>query len=498
MPRPPARRGRPRRQPVAKAPKEIPKPAGREYGGNSVEVVIAAPRTVERHAKPSNRASAQEGGDSPIIEDENSKTAKHQTPTAKTRHIIDELPVPLSSPRRNDFPSSFHNRGDTSSKIRKIGTPAFESSMLSNFRRRPRQPSILQMMQGDPSSELDEDDDNFLGSFDPDDESTPLKIANRQSIPRDPMLTPSASMLYKSPTGSVKKRRLQIGGQVQVPRSPGQITIASTNEERAEYSASEDDFLPTPRRAQLSPAPEIWSQTMMPPISSPASTLPIQQLDSQSDQLHDTSRVHPNAVGNDVEPRISTAALRENLLPQRQLRQRRQRGNRRAKILTDYDDDGLYNIHFGHAGVDEDELSYLPSKIRKPKGSRGAKNKIDSSKASVSTRGAQGQKAKRQPMIRSSNIQRTRTSDLSRSKKVSDITYSSHRRHAKHPDKENQPTRVRSLHPSEPEEPDSADEALTPAPNQSLFSEELRRQAEKFAEISRWSMEFEDVTTSMD
>ncbi|PGG97964.1 hypothetical protein AJ79_09019 [Helicocarpus griseus UAMH5409] len=511
MPRPPARRGR--RPKVTEAPRPVTVRGNRRPNDNDdMGVIIPKPsreprldecdghaagldedRMEDLHATPSIHREEL------VINNESHLTmSKHQTPMSKHQNSADGSMLVLSSAAGKAFVSNLPHRGDTSSRIQKTGTPAFESSMLSNFRRRPRQPSILQMMQGDPSSDLDEDD--FLGTFDPDDESTPLKFPNRKSIPQLPISSPSSTP-HNLPTGSSKKRKLYTEPEVQVSGSPEPFGLVIASDQSFERTGSEDDLLPTPRRAQPVDAPEIMSQTMMPPMSSPVSSAEKQPPDAaRCDDTKGTNRLRRNRTVSEkgrplvcnAGPRISTATLRENLLPQRRLRRRCQKLNYGdGRISDDLESESEY---YGAFEADQDELSYSTSRVpKRQKCTAGSKTNSNNKRADIA-KDIPGRK-RRKPAPKSTNIQPSKNSQPP-SSKGGGITYSSRRSYVSFKDKENQPIHATSTSMSESEEPFVAADVLPSVSKGMLLSDELVQQARKFAEISKWSLEFEDATSA--
>ncbi|OAX82644.1 hypothetical protein ACJ72_03006 [Emergomyces africanus] len=522
MPRPPAKRAR--RPKGTKAPETSAVVHSTQPDENNFAVVVTRKSkqvqglkeqdrfteniSCEAHREYSLGASYAQGGELVANEDGDPDVpvAKHQaqTPVSKHQNGGSELPSridSMSSAIGKVFLSNLPNRGDTSSRVQKTGTPTFESSMLSNFRRRPRQPSILQMMQGDPSSELD--DDELLGSFDPDDESTPLKFSNRKSIVQNRLSTPSSTP-QNLPTTSVMKRKSPLEVQVQVSRSPDPSEVAISTDEHGDNSGSEDDLLPPPRGAQSPEPSEVLSHTMMPPESSPVSSVEKQTLDAtrydrseianSPPRTRKTAGKHPPII---CKSQISTAALRENLLPQRQHRHRE--ANNGNKLTSDgIESEHLPNDYCGTFEVDQDELSYPASRLSKRR-----KNMAGGARARKGTRNkkrvdtdsdTEGRRQK--PAIKSCNIQPGTNSQLPRSKKGREIALFSCEVYAELADKENQSVHTTSAPPPEPEEPLSVADILPPASEHVFLSEELLQQARKFAEISQWPLAFEDATVT--
>lgn len=424
---------------------------------------------------------------------------RSQTPVSKSREqAIESSPMtervatgsrpPTRARGYSSTLSLAGRKGDMSSRV--PGTPAFESSMLSNFRRRPRQPSILQMMQADGSSDLDDDD--FLGSLSPEDESTPLNLA-RKSLMSKPLATsPSTPPLPSS--GSSRKRK-RTPEEVQVPQSPPGFLEDSPRASfvpgsvKDEASASHEELPAAPVD------PEAFSQTMALPLSSSPVSTPHEIVDvpRQVGSRSAKERVEKSTTEADdkaVEPRVqlSTAALQEKFLPRR----RRQHRNRGADF--DFPSD---NSEVDGVRSDDDELSYLPSR-------RSRRRALGESKGATNTKA----KSKRTGRDGGKNTQGTNTgkstataSSAAKTSKVSEtrdqITYSSRYRRDPERDKENQLSDTSSLSsPPASEELASDPETPTSKPLGRFLSKELELQAKKFAEIDKWQMEFEDVMVS--
>ncbi|KLJ12660.1 hypothetical protein EMPG_12333 [Blastomyces silverae] len=514
MPRPPARRGR---RPKAVNPPEVVAVCNdRQSDADSFAVVIIPKSNHAQGPEGQDGNTGDDGENSPetaylqtsesvVNEERHLEAVIHQaqTPISKHQNGASDLPTridAMSSAAGKAIHPSHPNRGDASSRVQKIGTPAFESSMLSNFRRRPRQPSILQMMQGDPSSELDDDDD-MLGSFNPDDESTPLKFSNCQSIPYDSISTPSSAPRNLSPA-SLTKRKLHNKTQVQVSLSPDPSELAIAADENTDNSTSEDDSLPTPRGAQ-SPEPlELLSQTMMPPESSPASSVEKRRLDTAHDERPENEKSLPSRERQPAtvyKPRVSTETLRENLLPQRRRLQRRRVLNHSNTLTSDdNENEPFFSDHSDTFEADQDELSYTASRVSKkrkdmagvPEARKGRGNK-----ERTDTVGNNRNRRRTPAMKSSNNIGPSKNAHLARSNTGDKTTYFSPNSHEGLTDKENQSIRASSP-PLDSEEPFSTADISPPASERVFLSDELMQQAQKFAEISQWPLEFEDVAVA--
>ncbi|GME38565.1 uncharacterized protein LTHEOB_4105 [Neofusicoccum parvum] len=207
--------------------------------------------------------------------------------------------VPSSSPAvpatasRVRRASSSHWHNAPPSAVKAQGTPAADTSVLalSKFRRRPRQPSLLRMMQqSDVENEEDESVDESgltldysLGDFEPDHESTPLNLRKGG--------VEGAALGSEPRTASSRKRKLAERGreEVLVPRSSppvvGEQEVGATpsppRETSSERLYSEASELPPLGVADTQPEPAdepVLSDTMAPPRStSPLSSIQVRE-----------------------------------------------------------------------------------------------------------------------------------------------------------------------------------------------------------------------------
>ncbi|KAL2872243.1 uncharacterized protein BJX67DRAFT_80 [Aspergillus lucknowensis] len=344
-------------------------------------------------------------------------------------------------------------RGDTSSRV--PGTPAFESSILSNFRRRPRQASILHMMQDeDGSSEFDEDD--FLGGLSPQDESTPLNISRGKSLVLRPAASsPVKSSLPSSTKSSKRKRPIEH----EALHSPQAMASSAPGSPASATEIPEGKASTTSSHPAESPAP--CSETMAPPMSSPVPGLTREMSSPDSDRTPSHSKKHRN-VGTlkttNSKGSVPTAALQDRLLPRRRRRRVARPGASGFEVLSESDED------LPLVAQDDDELSYLPLQERSH------------------TRRKQASKSKSKP---------------DRKDPTATKQYEPRSRHKTNVDKENEvagmSSPLSSALDSAAFDSDFLLEEEIPAKN--YLSEELKLQALKFAEVDKWQMEFEDVIT---
>lgn len=460
MPRPAIRRNR-------KAPQTSTKQTAnhKSAGDDNLESAIAS-ELPSNHGENVDSASHPTDGAKALTM---VQQMKNQTPLSKSHEqAIESSPMgeraatgsrpPTRARGYSSTLSLAGRKGDMSSKI--PGTPAFESSVLSNFRRRARQPSILQMMQTDDGSS-DLDDDDFLGGLSPEDESTPLNVSRGKSLILKNAASPSAES--SSPSSDKSRKRKRTTEELQVPQSPLNVVESTPigSPARATQENEAHDRTNTPRPLV---SPEAFSQTMVPPMSSSAPQSPARinlALAERASPVTLESTKEPSGR-MDAQGYLSTAALQSKLLPRR--RQLRRRHND-SDISNDDD-----------RSDDDDELNYLPS--RKP--IKSQRKQTDPPNPSGTTRTKPTKQKK--PLSKPSKggiiyLSATRATDV---------------------DQENQPDGMSSpLSSALDSDAFGSEASISKSTDKGDFmSEELRLQAKKFAEVDDWQMEFEDVTST--
>lgn len=493
-----------------------------------------APKRSRTAGKPPKKATTEESAQNDSAKSPKNpergpaldpRTLREQTPLAKSyENAIDSSPTgdrpgtgsrpgTASRPptRSRGYSSTLSFAGRTVDNSRIPGTPGFDNSVLSNFRRRPRQQSILHHLQADDDGSSELDDDDFLGGLSPNDESTPLNLSRGKSLlvkPSKESPSPVGSPLSCGGSGSRKRRRMT--EDIQVPQSSvemvegtptatpvwmvkdtpiatpleregspesqgaEEIVESKASDHNAKAPESEDeeesedehedeheddpeedvvavtDVESTPRAQRF---PDILSQTMLPPASSPAySTQP------------DTSTPQPVQRKKSKAPtHLSTANLQEKLLP------RRRRRHRVGNDLSDSDDQ-----HDAASG-DEDELNY-PSHSRRPVRGRAGKSK-----------------PKPLATVHNPKNPKPKQAEKTKSKPPNEpATYSRSRLEATDKDQDALSSSPLS---SPPESDVSGSESIQTEPTR-CTSDELRAALKKFAEVDQWKMEFEDVSAS--
>lgn len=282
------------------------------------------------------------------------------------------------------------------------GTPQFQSSTLqaTTFRKRPRQPSLLQMVQAQKTAS-DELDENDMYDFLPDDESTPLI----KSLSQSNALSKSSSSQQTS--GSRKRKlaspeiQVPTSQPLEIPSSPSSVSSAvPQQQDRLGEEHYPEPTLPPLRSTQI-PQPQIFDDTLAPPQSSspppepktrrargkptkateqadkPAHKISRKQL-SPAPSPHSSTSTQVSPVRPTTSKPLTTATL-QNLLPRRRAR---------PKPKGDYDIPSSSDVELDNTGLgeDEDELSFhATSKMRRKKSMMptqrtGAKGKGQGSK----------------------------------------------------------------------------------------------------------------------
>lgn len=377
-------------------------------------------------------------------------------------------------------------RGDLSSRI--PGTPAFESSILSNFRKRPRQPSILQMMQADGESS-DLDDDDFLGDVSPQDESTPLDRSKRnlwlfESTPVSPLLSPS-----KTENG----RREEVEPHSQLAVAGDSLGFSPVSGSRQNKSSVYADI------HEFSEPSEPLGRASAPPMSSSPPRSPLEDVSALRMGHPPNStveRVTESITEVAEEPsqppvRLPTAALQQRLLPRRRRRQRKYVDATDFELQRDESENDYL-----HSGLDDDEPNQLPpTKTSRSRINLRTKPIPSSKRAGLANQGNEKKSRMQGPGNGRNNHLRTKASSAKRTNAGGKVTYSSHSRDVGL-DKENQEIDTSSPLSSSlnSDALDSDSFRSNDTSSKKFISQELQLQAMKFAEIDRWQMEFEDVT----
>ncbi|KAL8925234.1 MAG: hypothetical protein Q9172_002339 [Xanthocarpia lactea] len=387
-------------------------------------------------------------------------------------------------------------------------TPLRENSVLAseNFRRRPRQPSILQIAQA-YNAATEAESDHTLDDFNPDDESTPFRA-------------PRADHYQEHSSISSRKRKLSTP-EIQVPPSQRQPSPNPSSSPRPSQSDNlteviADYFQPNPPLpkipARTSPPPmPLDSDTMAPPQSSSHPPSP-QKLQRNPQTKHRTKKGQTNSKTNLVltnsnfhnqssptlPPRsliatqsspttapqsrsplkpLTTSAL-QNLLPRR-----RRLLSSNNKETTVFDLNTSSGTDSFNGDGDEDELNYPPTtkaackprtdqvKRSGPIGKGGKKGKMDTNPIGMKQQERrQGKKGGQR----------------------SSMTYTRKPRTA-----ETVNTNEGNRSGDESGENEYHSDGA-PLLTDGKARQEMKRLAAKFREVDDWGLEFEEVTGSSD
>lgn len=387
------------------------------------------------------------------------------------------------------------------SALKAQGTPAVETSVLAltNFKRRPRQGSIIRMVQqtselGDPEapSDVDVEDDPILRGlentldnfedFNPENESTPLHLRNRETDARADEPRTSSSR---------KRKHAQSDEEIQVPQSSPPIPSSPPARHQSLSHSSPSASLPeVVESTQNSPEVDIYSETMAPPQSSSAPASPVQspirtdkrpKLSGQhDDENDDVGSPSPDQAkkrkSRKKAPAISTAAL-QSLLPKPR---RKARGARHSDDYdipsSDDDNDTALTLQ----DSDDDELAQLKTRRRATK---------------TPMRKVSGNRKKAVKTVSPASTRKKRASAKAKGKEAGGLkvkkTYS---RAAV--EKENDGSAgISSDHDSEDAEIVNGGQKPTGSLVLSKVAKakELQEAKKKFAEVDKFEMEFESV-----
>ena len=410
--------------------------------------------------------------------------------TVEPDHIPSSIPTePIPAPK----PSLNVTSNSSAVKSTQMGlgsriseTPIPQPSMLgAAFKKRARQPSLLQMLQTQNDPSLDTDDD-ALDDFRPDDESTPMIKS---------MLQPNAQHTSSSSgqTSGSRKRKLaspviQVAASqaFDLPSSPPSLPPEEQEDvydSPVKESERPEPTLPQPRSTQT-PQRQIDSDTLAPPQSSSpekpkarksrkkstkAAPLRPQQTTRRKKQTSPApsplSSVSTNTSPTKPIPlKALTTATLQNLLPRRRRAARpKPRGEYDVPSSSDLELDGTA------LGEDEDELSFhAATKMRRKKPiNHSGSNTV------VPKRGGRG---KEKPAAAAGKrVSRTYTKK----------------------------TAVLSEHENENDDDEGEGNAegivgrgtrVAPVILDGKMKDEMKRLADKFREVDEYTLEFEDMT----
>jgi hypothetical protein len=411
-------------------------------------------------------------------------------------------------------------------------TPGPETSILGNIKPRRRQPSILQQLENNDSSNIgEEDEDDFL----PNDESTPLNHSAAQRTTS----TPNSSLSHQSIS---RKRKLsppitlvpasQVRGKS--PRPENRLHTTATDEGESEPELPPSRSATGPVRATPEPYdPDI----MAPPLSS-------SPLKSPEKPAIPSPVKKPPGKGRKQPTAPSTNELRA-LMPARRQRTGRLRSKPLGEfdIPADTDSDGGTSPAVG--SEEGDDLSFrADARGRKSKPARknnndgskskpakksnpartGGKDRAGRDKSTLSPTklvtplpkgrvGGASQKSATKSSLSQQQQQHvpdsstTTTATATAKGKATYSSSSSHHRRRRlrlldiSGDKENRPVDLsadfsggEAGNPGDEEDDDDSLEQSIEEPAKTKPTKEMAQLAKKFADVDEWEMEFEDVS----
>jgi len=435
--------------------------------------------------------------------------------------------------------------------FRAQGTPGAEVSILAlaNFKRRPRQPSILQVsiQQGvgdaDDHDLYDDDGDgDQIGAFHPEDESTPF-IVSKTKFQIEAILSPSPpSPTPESLPGSSSKKRKLTPVEVQVPRSSppearSSPSAAHQHNKNHNYPVLQDDNQEPPSEqpethSDREPTPQIWSDTLAPPLSSSPSQIPPhspprlersarptttqtkrkqparnnQALANRNDSTTNLSNPPPKTRTRTRQP-LSTATL-QSLLPRRRTRARPSTFDIPSSDDIDVGDEEA-DASIPVNDDDDDELSHAPAK--KPSARKRATNTASAAAAAGLSKKPSPVKKQRATATAAAKVVSKKSAAMAK-KAATGVgvggegpgsktkrTYA--RRVVSDKDKENADPNPRSSQDGPQDDVDSRESGGEGGGGQGrlrIGGAELERVARWFREVEKWELDFEEITGSSD
>ena len=349
------------------------------------------------------------------------------------------------------------------------------SMLVATFKKRARQPSLLQMLQtqNDPSDDLDDDE---VDDFHPDDESTPMI---KSMLHSNVQHTSSSS---RQTSGS-RKRKLA-SPEIQVPASqtpdpPSSPPSLPPQEQEDLYDLPAEDegrlepTLPRQRSTQT-PQRQIDSDTLAPPRSSSPEIPKVRQSRAKSaktatrPQQPRRKQFSPapsplSSVSTNISPvkpvslKPLTTATLQNLLPRRRAR---------PKPKGEHDIPSSSDVELDNTGLgeDEDELSFhATTKMRRKK-----------PKPAVQKRGGKAKEAPGKRMSKTYTKKTVVVSDNENDDDDDDVGQE---------ENENENENGEG----------SRGRKRTPALD-GKAKNEMRRLADKFREVDEYTLDFEDMT----
>ncbi|KAI9662826.1 MAG: hypothetical protein M1821_007873 [Bathelium mastoideum] len=393
-----------------------------------------------------------------------------------------------------------------SSAQRVRNTPGGDTSILAlgNWKRRPRQPSVVRTTRQQLSDHDTEDSFELPVSddFDPDDESTPLKSAGVQPQARS---SEQASKSVDLGTSSSRKRkrttppaeRVSSGEQSlpgsaspSLPQSPQTLpsdSVEATNGQNTAADESLENSNGTHTSRQRNEEPEFVSETQASPLSSsPLARSPLMEQSRPKKSVRQSNNVSVTRSAGQVKQnkkskRLTTAEL-TMLLPQRRP-QRRPPGRSDFEILSSSGQDVSAD---STPDDDEDELAPRHSRVKQSRTAQPSRKKAQQAPRSTKQ---QRQSKKAVKDSGTSKLKRTygRASSDKENQDEEDAEPSEFMQHLANSDEAGDTIVVSG----------NKDKGKGGREKKGKYrkSLELSSAAKKFAEVDEWEMEFESVET---
>ncbi|KAL9603487.1 MAG: hypothetical protein Q9219_001174 [cf. Caloplaca sp. 3 TL-2023] len=417
-----------------------------------------------------------------------------QVPSTQNLEVPITMPATSATYRNASMDKIQTSQGNHLSKPRT--TPSRETSILAveNFKRRPRELSLLQIAQAQHAAEESELDDT-LDDFNPDDESTPLhqtstglqhersstSSSHKSSSRKRKLSTPDVRVpesqpqplptRFSSPASSPSENLFDILSD-KSRSSPALPTISASKSQLATPAAHSDTLAPP--KSSSPPAPRDRSRQTKPsnrgtqpaikpkaqPTKSKARKALSTILPPRSPSPAKSSPTNASTTRSPLQP-LKTSAL-QNLLPRRRRVMSRNKENNIFELNTSSDMDTFNSAELEE---DEDELSYHATAkssrkppVEKPKQVKKGKGGATAKGAKLKSKQSEGRAS---------------------------MTY------------------TRKQH----NVPDENDDAISSSGEDydtgtvrmdGKVQEEMKKMAAKFREVDDWGLDFEEVTGSSD
>ena len=456
-------------------------------GGVGLGDIPGAHTSQRKQTQTSRKVEAQEpaGKEKQATPKNVNAIAKPTTYQKQFAQAVKKQNAPIQSSPAASSPASI-----SQAPTRLQATPGVETSILGNIKPRRRQPSILQLIENNDSSNIEEEDeDDFL----PNDESTPLNHSTTQPTTSSPH---SVSHQLNS-----RKRKLSppitLVPSSQVQEEP--CRSDKPNNSEAEHDLDSEPELPPPSRSATAPLrsepydPDI----MAPPLSSSPLESPAKLI-----TFSPVKKVLSKSKNQPIAP--STNELRA-LMPSRKQRKGRQRNRPidEFDIPPDTDSENGDGGDSPGAGSD-DGLSFgAEVKGRNTKVTRERKATAAKKRDNVRIRGRDKSTISltkpatplKDPTTQKSAAKSSFSQPLGHASAMAKgkATHSSRRRDI-YDDKENRPVDLSGdFSGVERSSEDDSFEQSIEKPEKQL-TKEMEMVAKKFADVDEWEMDFEDVS----